>query len=199
MRQPFAEQRADNAALFDELNAAAERRQRSFDLGRFRIGSVNKGRNPAERLGINRPAFASGSHQPGKSLKYTLRRRLSPAPKIAHLGGGDNRLSRTQCVLAADQGVDRQDAIHVDMIVHGRGPLAWARMVEKAEADFGRRSGPIFGRRAVGATMAQFQIGAIAEQLAAGAVAEYDSLGIWPGSVVSDDLEAVDHVRLQCS
>jgi hypothetical protein len=41
----------------------------------------------------------------------------------------------------------------VDVIVHGDGPLAGARLIEKPEADFGGRAGPILRRRSIRSPM----------------------------------------------
>ena len=44
-------------------------------------------------------------------------------------------------------------ATDVDVIVHGDGPLAGARLIEKPEADFGGRAGPILRRRSIRSPM----------------------------------------------
>ncbi len=64
-------------------------------------------------------------------------RQFSPFPKVSHLGGLDQRLSVLKGVLTVNQGVNRKNAIHIDVVVDGDGPVSSKWRFQETEADLG--------------------------------------------------------------
>ena len=96
-------------------------------------------------------------------------------------------------MVAVDEGVNGEDAVHIDVVVHGNRPFAGPGIIQKPEADFRGCARPVFGRRAVRSPVAQFQVGVGTEELAPGPIAEQDAFRLGARRVVVDDLESLDH------
>src|SRR5690554_1207566 len=100
-----------------------------------------------------------------------------------------------ESVLAVNKSVDRENAIHIHVVVYGCGPVSWPRGIEKPEADLSRGARTIFLGCAVGPPMAEFQICLGAKPVATSAIAEDDCLTLGARRSFRHDFKPVDHGR----
>lgn len=84
-------------------------------------------------------------------------------------------------MFAVDENIHGQDAIHIDVIVHGGRPRAGPGIVQEPEADFRRCARSVLGRGKIRSPVAQFQVALRPVQIAPGAIAEQDVFrpGTW--------------------